>query len=252
MRNTIGHSFIELDEIDSTNNYAFDLLQANLATHGTTVFARTQTAGKGQRGKTWNSEPGTNIITSVILDTSFLSTVQQFPLSIAIALGVHDFFSKYAGDESKIKWPNDIFWRDRKAGGILIENSITSRIAEIGSWHWAVIGIGININQTIFPKQLTNPVSLKQITGKEFDVLMLTKELYTFLDFRYQQLRKKKLKEQLLQYNQYLYKRDESVRLKKENAAFHCTIEGVNKNGELLVKGTTKENFTFGEVKWIL
>jgi BirA family biotin operon repressor/biotin-[acetyl-CoA-carboxylase] ligase len=251
MRNTIGLPFIELDEIDSTNNYAFDKLQANLATHGTTIFAHTQTAGKGQRGKIWNSEPGANILLSVILDTSFLSTVQQFPLSIAMALGVHDFYSKYAGDECKIKWPNDIYWRDRKAGGILIENLITSRLTEIGSWQWAVAGIGININQTFFPKQLTNPVSLKQITGKDFNVVTLARELCNSLEYRFQQLIKRKTKEQLQQYNQNLYKRYESVRLKKENAAFNCTIEGVNKNGELLVKGTGKENFTFGEVKWI-
>lgn len=251
MRNNIGLLFIELDEIDSTNNYAFDKLQANLAAHGTTIFAHSQTAGKGQRGKIWNSEPGANIILSVILDTSFLSTVQQFPLSIAMALGVHDFFSKYAGDECKIKWPNDIYWRDRKAGGILIENLITSRLTEIGSWQWAVVGIGININQTFFPKQLTNPVSLKQITGKEFNVVTLAQELCNFLDYRYQQLVNRKTKEQLQQYNHNLYKRHESVRLKKENAAFNCTIEGVNKNGELLVTGTGKENFTFGEVKWI-
>lgn len=251
MRNTIGFPFIELDEIDSTNNYAFDKLQANMAVHGETIFAHNQTGGKGQRGKIWNSQSGANIILSVILNTSSLSTVQQFPLSIAVALGVHDFFSKYAGEECKIKWPNDIYWRDRKAVGILIENLITSRLTEIGSWQWAVAGIGININQTFFPKQLTNPVSLKQITGKEFDVLALSHELCGFLDYRYKQLISKKTKEQLIQYNKNLYKRHESVRLKKENAAFNCIIEGVNKNGELLVTGTHKENFTFGEVKWI-
>ena len=251
MRNTIGLPFIELDEIDSTNNYAFDKLQANMAAHGTTIFAHNQTAGKGQRGKSWNSEPGANIIMSVLLDTSSLSTVQQFPLSIAMALGVHDFFSKYAGDECKIKWPNDLYWRDRKAGGILIENLITSHLTEIGSWQWAVVGIGININQTLFSKQLTNPVSLKQITGKDFNVVTLARELCNSLEYRFQQLIKRKTKEQLQQYNHNLYKRDESVRLKKENAAFNCTIEGVNKNGELLVKGTRKENYTFGEVKWI-
>jgi BirA family biotin operon repressor/biotin-[acetyl-CoA-carboxylase] ligase len=248
---TIGHPFIQLDEIDSTNNYAFARLQANMAEHGTVIFARKQTAGKGQRGKVWNSEPGANIILSVILDTSFLSTVQQFPLSIAVALAVHDFFSKYAGDESKIKWPNDIYWRDRKAGGILIENSITSQLSGIGSWRWAIAGIGININQTLFPKQLTNPVSLKQITGKDFKVEDLAKELCNCLEYRYGQLKKRKTKELLQQYNEHLYKLHQTVRLKKGNAAFNCNIEGVNRHGELLVNGTGKDSFIFGEVKWI-
>ena len=250
--NTIGYSFTELDEIDSTNNYAFDRLQANLAAHGSAFFAHAQTAGKGQRGKVWETQPGSNIVLSVTLDMSFLSVGKQFLLSAAVALAVHDFYSKYAGDETKIKWPNDIYWRDRKAGGILIESSVMSGKPIIGSWKWAVVGIGININQTKFSKHLVNPVSLKQITGKSFDAVALAKELCVCLEQRYQQLKQGELKKIITEYNLQLYKLHQQVRLKKENAAFVCKVEGVNKNGQLLVSGAAKENFSFGEVEWVL
>lgn len=250
--NTIGYPFTELTEVDSTNNYAFDRLQANLAAHGSAFFAYSQTAGKGQRGKVWETEPGANIVLSVILDMSFLSIGKQFLLGAASALAVHDIFSKYAGDETKIKWPNDIYWRDRKAGGILIESSVSTGKPIIGRWKWAVVGMGININQTSFSKKLANPVSLKQITGKNFDAVALAKELCSCLESRYQQLKNAEAKKLLVSYNQQLYKLGKTVRLKKENAAFNCCIEGVNKNGQLIVNGASKENFSFGEVEWVL
>ena len=86
------------------------------------------------------------------------------------SLPAYDFFNFYAIDETSIKWPNDIYWRDRKAGGILIENILQGK-----KWKFAIVGIGININQTLFPASLPNPVSLKQITGKTFNVVELGK-----------------------------------------------------------------------------
>jgi BirA family biotin operon repressor/biotin-[acetyl-CoA-carboxylase] ligase len=249
---TIGYPFTELDKVDSTNNYAFDRLQANLAAHGAAFFSHTQTAGKGQRGKVWETQPGSNIILSVTLDMSFLSVNKQFLLSMAVALASHDFFSKYAGDETKIKWPNDIYWRDRKAGGILIESLVTSGKPIIGSWKWAVVGIGMNINQTSFPGNLANPVSLKQITGKDFNTITLAKELCICLEYRFQQLKAAESKKLSAAYNKQLYKVHETVRLKKENAAFLCQIEGVKKNGQLMVSGASQDSFSFGEVEWVL
>lgn len=238
------------------------MIQAKLAAHGMACFAYEQTKGKGQRGKIWNSEPGVNIILSVILDTSFLQLHQQFYLSAAIALAVHDFFSKYAGAETKIKWPNDIYWRDRKAGGILIETKVASHQEtieggrlkvdgrQVTSWPWAVAGMGININQTVFAKTIKNPVSLKQITGKDFDSIKLAKELCTFIDKRFLQLQKGDLKKILKQYNQQLFKLNEEVRLKKKNIAFKCRIKGVNESGELLVDRYSQDSFVWGEIEW--
>ncbi len=139
-----------------------------------------QTGGKGQRGKTWQTGNGENIAISIIIEPKQLQVAEQFKLSVAVALGCYDFFSGYAGDETFIKWPNDIYWRDRKAGGVLIENVIgkdSTRKRSNSVWKYAVVGIGININQTAFSNELKNVVSLKQITGKNFDVVDLAKEL---------------------------------------------------------------------------
>ena len=242
---TIGYPFVELIEVASTNSYAIDNIQANLAVHGTTYFAHSQTAGKGQRGKQWLTEPSNNIIVSCVLDTSFLSLNHQFPFSMCVALAARDFLSKYAGDETSIKWPNDIYWRDRKAAGILIENVVRGN-----QWPWAVVGIGMNINQTSFSPALKNPVSLKQITGKTFDAVALTKELCSFLENRYQQL--KRGVSLLEEYNIHLFRRNEIVSFHKGNDSFNCTLKGVDNNGKLMVSGAMQDSFLFGEVEWVL
>jgi BirA family biotin operon repressor/biotin-[acetyl-CoA-carboxylase] ligase len=238
---------MELTEVESTNIYAMDRLQANLAAHGTVFFAHSQTAGKGQHGKSWSAEPGRNIAMSVIIDCSFLLLSQQFPLSMMVALACHDLFSKYAGDETFVKWPNDIYWRDRKAGGILIENQVRG-----SNWQAAVVGIGINLNQTVFSSELKNPVSLKQITGKDFDTVSVAKELCDCLEKRYGQLKNGSFEKLLSEYNERLFKRGEKVRLKKGAVGFECVISGVSANGELEVMGGLQESYRFGEVEWVL
>ncbi|MDB5209488.1 MAG: biotin--[acetyl-CoA-carboxylase] ligase, partial [Sediminibacterium sp.] len=115
---------MELTVVESTNIYAMERLQANLAAHGAAFFAHHQTAGKGQRGKTWSDEPGSNIALSVIVDCSSFLLTKQFPLSVMVAVACHDLFNKYATGGTFIKWPNDVYWRDRKAAGILIENQV--------------------------------------------------------------------------------------------------------------------------------
>ena len=244
---SIGNPFIELSEIPSTNSYAIDNIQANLAVHGAAYFAHKQTEGKGQRGKQWLTEPSSNIILSCVVDTSFLLLNHQFPFSACIAVAAKDFFSKYAGDETSIKWPNDIYWRDRKAAGILIENVVRGQ-----QWSWAVVGIGININQTTFSPTLKNPVSLKQITGKTFDVVKLAKELCTYLENRYQQLKSGDNIAILEEYNRNLFRKNENVLFNKGTDSFYCTIKGVDETGRLLVTGINQESFSFGEVEWVI
>ncbi len=245
-KSTIGQPFIELSEVESTNIYAMQQVQANLAVHGMAVFAHHQIAGKGQRGKNWVSEPGSNLIISVILDCSFLFLANPFPLSVMASLSSYDFFNKYAFDETAIKWPNDIYWRDRKAGGILIENQVKGNI-----WNWGIVGIGINLNQVSFPTSLINPVSLKQITGKDYSCIEMAKELCNCMEFRYQQLRAGNFKTMLEEYNQRLYKVGQAVTLKKNNIEFNRIINNISHTGELQVSGEMKESFRFGEVEWV-
>ena len=119
-------------------------------------------------------------------------------------------------------------------------------------WLWAVVGIGMNINQTSFSPSLKNPVSLKQITGKTFDAVALTKELCICLDTRYQQLKRRDSEALLADYNYHLFKKNEQVKFNKANASFDCTIKGVDESGKLLVVGAIQDSFAFGEVEWVL
>jgi BirA family biotin operon repressor/biotin-[acetyl-CoA-carboxylase] ligase len=235
-----------LPVIDSTNNYAMAQATAGLATHGTVYFALEQTAGKGQRGKTWHTTPGENIMMSVVIQPQALKTSQQFLLSAAIALGCYDFFKTYAGDETSIKWPNDIYWRDRKAAGILIESRVGN---PLNTWLFAIAGMGININQTQFAPEALRPVSLKQITGKTYDINTLAQELCTFLENRYQTIWNPQ--QLLADYQQALYKLGQSVKLKKANSVFETTIQGVTPSGQLITRDTLERQFEVGEVEWV-
>ena len=222
------------------------------AQHGMAVFTHEQTAGKGQRGKSWASQKGLNIALSVLLNPYPLSVPDQFKLSVCIAVSTWEFFSKYAGDETKIKWPNDIYWRDRKAGGILIENVIQSSQSAVGSWQWSVAGIGININQTDFDPDLPNPVSLKQITGKNYEPIDLAKELCSIIEKNYQVLITRNFMILFNKYQTHLYKKDEKVKLKKGTRVFETTIKEVSETGQLITQHSIEERFDFGEVEWVL
>ena len=183
INNITGKRFIELLSVDSTNNYAMQQVQKGTAMHGDAYFAFEQTAGKGQFNKQWLTAKGENIILSLVLDTRKLLISQQFILNMAAALSAMELFNNYTTEKIKIKWPNDIYCSDRKAAGILIENIIRGK-----KWQFAILGFGININQTDFSDTLKNPVSLKQITGKDYNVVELAKELCVLLEKHFGQL----------------------------------------------------------------
>lgn len=242
-----GYPFEVLQTVDSTNNYAMGKVHAGMAKHGDACFTDHQTGGKGQRGKTWLTGTGQNLALTVILNPKQLNIIQPFELSTAVSLATVDFFSKYAGDETSIKWPNDIYWRDRKAGGVLIENKFNGN-----NWKWAIAGIGININQTEFADNLLNPVSLMQITGKCFEVEELGRELHQLVMKRTHELLTKRYEAVLEEYNQHLFRIHQPVRLKKDNIVFETVIKGVSAQGQLLTEDAIEKRFEFGEVEWVL
>ena len=179
----LGAPLIELSSVDSTNIYAMKQIQEQIAVSGSCYRTDFQTHGKGQHGRVWESSKGENLLCSYVLELKSLKMEQnwgpmdQIGLSAAVALGAQAFFAAFAGDETRIKKPNDIYWRDRKAGGILIENILRGE-----SWTWTVIGIGFNMNQTKFSSDARNPVSLKQITGKQWEISSMQKSLTKALD----------------------------------------------------------------------
>jgi BirA family transcriptional regulator, biotin operon repressor / biotin---[acetyl-CoA-carboxylase] ligase len=239
-------AFAVFDSLDSTNNYAMGEAQRGLAEHGNVYMALEQTAGKGRRNKRWISHKAMNITLSITVDTSTLPLSAQFSLSMAIALACRDFFSRYAGGVTCIKWPNDIYFNDNKAGGILIENIISGN-----KWQWAIAGIGINVNQLFFTDETLKATSLRLITRKEYDIIKLAKELHKEVMDRIDSLKGASPQELSEEYNAVLYKKDQKVRLKKGTMAFETTIQGVTVDGQLLTNDTMERSFGFDEVEWV-
>ena len=221
-------------------------VQKGLAVHGATYFAWEQTEGKGQREKQWLSAKGENIILSIVLDTHAFFVPRQFALSMASALSALDLFNKYTTNKAVIKWPNDIYYGDRKAGGILIENIIRG-----DQWRFAVVGFGININQTAFDDSLKNPTSLKQITGKTYDVVLLAKELCSMLQNRFAQLQNEEDKLILDEYNDALYRKKLITKFKAGPRIFNAAVNYVDEDGRLFVGDAAEESFQFGELEWL-
>lgn len=164
---TKKHDIIWLDSTDSTN----DEVRRHISDidNLSVTAALTQTAGKGQRGNTWTSESGMNLLFSVALkfgggSVPYFQAYDQFAINELAALSVTDFLAGL-GIEAKIKWPNDVYVGNRKICGILAENSISG-----GSIAWSIVGIGININQTSFPECAANPTSVAAETGGRYDI----------------------------------------------------------------------------------
>ena len=244
--NFIGQPFIELLTVESTNNYAMGLARAAMAQHGAVVFTHEQTRGKGQRNRGWVSAKGLNLAFSALVEPGMLGGLPPFSLSMAAAVAAHQVVSNYVKEGVTIKWPNDIYWCDRKAAGILIEN-----IWQAGEWKFAVIGIGLNVNQTDFADLGTKAVSLKQITGSNFEPLVIAKELCTILDEKYRLLSSSP---SLItdQYKTHLYKLNQPVKLKKGSRIFEATFTDVNANGQMVIENGMEESLNVGEVEWVI
>lgn len=223
-------------------------LRQGLASDGSVYFALEQTEGKGQREKRWFSSPGENLIMSMVVDCSGFEMDQQFLFSAAVALACQGIFAAHAGEETCIKWPNDLLWRDRKAGGVLIENSIRGSL-----WEHAIVGMGININQTAFPEMDRKPVSLKQVTGKAMDPLELAQSLAVVVRKRLELLQINEGNQLLQEYNAHLYLKGQRGQFFKEGLTFEAVIQEVDAGGRLLLidNHDQVQSFGPGELQWI-
>ncbi len=236
-----------LESVDSTNNYAMGQAHAGVAVQGQAWLALEQKRGKGQQGKEWETAKGDNITMSTVLDATTLSIQQQFRLSATIAAACHSFIKHYAVENVTIKWPNDIYWNDRKAGGILIENILQGQ-----TWKWAIAGTGMNINQADFPEYLPNAVSLYQITGQRYAIEDLTEVLHQRILFYWQQLTGSNWELVHHYYNTYLYKKESQVHLQVDSRSMMATVKGISEEGKLQIVETDEE-FEYGsvQVKWL-
>jgi BirA family biotin operon repressor/biotin-[acetyl-CoA-carboxylase] ligase len=240
---TFDNQFIELDSVDSTNNYAMARIHAGMASDGQVCLARHQFAGKGQRGKSWIDEPGQNLIMSLISEPSPLEISKLFLFSASVALGILDYIRTIAGECWSVKWPNDIYWNDRKAAGILIETVVLGK-----NWLFAVSGVGMNLNQENFPSHLPHAVSMKQITSVHYDPSVFARELTPAIQNRIRML-KNDPERILKEYNVCLYKRNQPVVLKVNNELIVVTVLSVNAEGLLL---TSQGPFAWKDSEWII
>ncbi len=240
----LGEVVIELSEIDSTNNYAMRLINAGMAEHGMVIRADFQTAGKGQLGNKWQAEESKNLLFSFILDTSDIHPDKQFFLNAAACLSVADLLmSNYELREVSIKWPNDIYTGNKKIAGILIENVIRGN-----TWSHAIIGIGLNVNQTQF-QDLNHASSIQLETNKSHKVPMVMKHLLKKLqknctDFY--------TSENLLleQYNKNLRGMNELIHFKKNHQLYKGRLLGVTSQGLIIIEHDGKQkNYQHKEIE---
>ncbi len=244
----IGNKIIELNEINSTNDFASSLLSKDKQPEGTIVLAKYQTNGKGQGNNTWYSSKNKNLLLSIILFPEFLNASKQFYLSEISTLAILKTIKEYLNLNCKIKWPNDIYFKNMKIGGVLIRNSLKGHIIKN-----SVIGIGLNVNQMKFPKQLSNASSLALILEKKTDKNELFYNLLQNLDDYYIKLKngdfdniKQKFVTSLLGYDTILKFQA------NDGHIFYAKILTVKETGELVldINGDIK-TFSHGEIKFI-
>ncbi len=223
-------NIIRLKEVESTNNYANQLVLSKAAEHGTVVLAQHQEKGRGQQGNSWESEPGKNLLASFILFPEFLPAAKQFQLSKIVSLALVDFLETETKQVS-IKWPNDIYIQDKKIAGILIENSVMG--SHLSS---AIVGIGLNLNQEKFVSDAPNPVSLKQITGKDYDIDEAILKISDHLNKWYNALEFGSFKDIDTVYLKHLFRNNEWADFAKDGKQFEARITGIGEYGQLVLE----------------
>ncbi len=241
---------IKLKIIDSTNNFAKELIEKfNVEKfRNSIIYALEQTQGRGTGNNKWLSEPYKNLTFSIIHIPDYLNPSEIFYLSKAISIGIVDFLESL-GLRPKIKWPNDIFVDNKKIAGILIETAISHNRLK-----YAIIGIGLNVNQTNFPASI-NATSLKLLTQKDYDLDTLLEELVEKIFYWLEQLRQQKLQDIDKKYLSHLYLYQQPAKFKQNNKVIDGQIVGVDQYGRLLLKLLNKEKFiTFNqkEVEYVI
>jgi len=238
-------NIIHLTETESTNQYLSTLQRKERPEEGTIVVTDFQTAGKGQTGNSWESETGKNLTFSIILYPDVIEAHEQFIISQLISLAIIDTLKPIINDVS-IKWPNDIYVGDKKIAGILIENVLSGKHIES-----CIIGIGLNVNQEIFSSTAPNPVSLKQLTNKHFDLSILLEDIRNNIFTRYLQILNEDSATIFSEYFKNLYRKEGYHTYKTEKDTFEAKINAVLCSGQLVLE--TKEgkvlNFSFKEVQ---
>ena len=248
-----NESIIRLATVDSTNRYMRDNASELWSKHGESGFvvvtAGHQTAGRGQRGNTWNSNAGENLLFSILVRPGeTLEVSKQFLLSQAVALSIHDAM-KCHGIDTLLKWPNDIYAGNRKLAGILLELDYSGAFVE-----QAIIGIGLNVNQEGFPPMDRVPVSMKMLWKRDFildDVLATILDLF---EHYYTEMRFGNRDAIAAEYKRVLLGMNERHTFFDRDGHFDAVIQDVESDGHLILRrndGSTGR-YAFKEVEMVL
>lgn len=244
----IGSKLLFFKNLPSTNSHAASMLRDQEVYEGSIIHTNYQTAGRGHGENKWESEENKNLLISIVLFPSMINPADQFLLSISVSLGICDFLVRYT-PEISIKWPNDIYAKNDKIAGILIENSIMGDLIE-----HTIAGIGININQTKFRSDAPNPVSLANLTGKKYDLSECLGQLASSLDKRYKYLISGDFELIKRDYLSWLYRFKQWGRYRDMNGLFNGKISNVLDSGRLLIEreGGSLIEYSFKEIDFII
>ena len=222
----LGKNLIFMPECHSTSDHLLLLCQEKPLLEGSLVITGHQTAGRGQRGNSWEAQPGKNLTFSFLLKPDFLPVTEQFYLTMVVSLGIRDLLTDKTGAKVHIKWPNDILIDQRKLCGILIENQIVGQRLTA-----SIVGVGLNVNQQYF--ETLSATSMVLATGIQFDLPVMLEDLLGCIERRYLQLRRGAAADLRQEYLDALYLRDEKHRFHIGDSSFIGTIKGVDEIGRL-------------------
>lgn len=240
----IGHKIIRLDTVDSTNNYAANLIKEGKISHGTVILADEQTAGRGQRGAVWSSRSGENLLLSLYVVPDNLSVDQQVSLTHFASLSVVEFLRKI-GISAEVKWPNDIYVSAKKIAGILIENVLSA-----GNVSHAIIGIGMNVNQKDF--EFDTATSIKKEKNEFFPIEQVLFQLIFEFNNCWEMIRKGELKKLREDYLNNLYLLNQDAEFEDNGGFFKGKITGISDEGFLLVeKEGISRKYDLKEIRFI-
>ena len=246
-------SIVRLNTVDSTNRYVREEAAALWKYRGISDFAvvtaRHQTAGRGQRGNTWNSNAGENLLFSIIVHPGeTLEVSKQFLLSQAVALSIHDAMKCY-GIDTRLKWRNDIYASNRKLAGILLELDYSGAFVE-----QAIIGIGLNVNQENFPPMDRVPVSMKMLRERDFTLDDMLATVLDFFEHYYTEMRFGNRDAIAAEYKRVLLGMNERHTFIDRDGRFDAVIQDIESDGHLILRrndGSTGR-YAFKEVEMVL
>jgi BirA family biotin operon repressor/biotin-[acetyl-CoA-carboxylase] ligase len=240
--NPIGSRFTELDRTESTNSLARQWIEGAFAIHGDVIFAWEQTQGRGQMGKTWASEPGKNLALTILLENARLPDTLPFHLSLCASLAALENLTKITQSDTSLKWPNDLYWKNRKLGGMLLETTTA----------WSILGIGINVNQTAFPEMRNHPVSLRQITGKTHDPKTLSLQIISSMNQQLERWKERGISNLLEKYRTHLFGKTEFFNVRENGIEKSIQIVDVSDSGALVVEEEGKRKSIVSGLEWII